>query len=461
MKLKFNNKYLKWGLTAFLVRAAAIIFYYFMFHNSNIRASFRMIINILMPIVWGLAIAYLLSPILNFVENKLLLPVCKKLKIKESPKRNSVVRGIGILATAFLFVELIYGLFYMLISEIVPSVESIISNFDSYTNNFIQWINKTLEDNPEFSAYVIKTVNNYSDELEKWLEALVPNTVGLIKTVSISVLNILGVLWDFVIGFIISIYVLASKEKFAGYAKKIAYALFERGTANTIIKNFRFTHKTFSGFLGGKIIDSIIIGILCLICTSIMKLPYAVLVSVIIGVTNVIPFFGPFLGAIPCTILIFIVDPMHPLNCVYFVIFILILQQFDGNILGPKILGNSTGLAGFWVIFAITLFGGLWGVFGMIVGVPIWAIIFAGIKSFINSRLEKKQLPYEIEKYENLDYVDEDGLHDCELPEKKQRKNPLSCIMKKSSSMKKRFSEKKDVLMKKSSSEDNNPSKKN
>lgn len=422
MRHKFNNKYFKWGLTAFLVLAAAIVFYYFMFHNSNIRAFFRMIINILMPIVLGLAIAYLLSPILNFVEDKILLPICGKLKIKESAKRNSIVRGIGILVTAFLFVELIYGLFYMLISEIVPSVQSIISNFDSYTNNFIRWLNKTLEDNPEFSAYAIRMVDNYSDELEKWLETLVPNTVEVIKTVSISVLNILGVLWDFVIGFIISIYVLASKEKFAGYAKKIAYAIFEPGTANTVIKNFRFTHKTFSGFMGGKIIDSIIIGILCLICTSIMKLPYAVLISAIIGVTNVIPFFGPFLGAIPCTILIFIVDPMHPLNCVYFVFFILILQQFDGNILGPKILGNSTGLAGFWVIFAITFFGGLWGVFGMIVGVPIWAIIFAGIKSYINSRLEKKQMPCEINKYENLDYVDENGFHEYVPPEKKQRR---------------------------------------
>lgn len=423
MKQKFDNKYVKWGLTAFVVLAAAIVFYYFMFHNSNIRAVFRIIINILMPVVLGLAIAYLLSPILNFVEDKLLLPVCGKLKIKESPRRNSIVRGVGILVTAFLFVELIYGLIYMLVSEIVPSVESIISNFDSYTNNFIQWLNKILEDNPEFSAYVIKTVNNYSVELEKWLEALVPNTVGLIKTVSISVLNILGVLWDFVIGFIISIYVLASKEKFAGYAKKIAFALFERNTANTVIKNFRFTHRTFSGFIGGKIVDSIIIGILCLVCTSIMKLPYAVLVSVIIGVTNVIPFFGPFLGAIPCTVLIFIVDPMHPLNCVYFVIFILILQQFDGNILGPKILGNSTGLAGFWVIFAITLFGGLWGVFGMIVGVPIWAIIFAGVKSYINSRLEKKHLPSDTVKYKNLDYVDEEGFHDFVPPVKKQKKN--------------------------------------
>lgn len=423
MKIRLNNKYIKWGMTAFLVLAAAIAFYYFIFHSSNIRAGIGTVIDILMPVVLGLSIAYLLTPILNFVEDRILLPLCRKCGIRKTARRDSIIRGIGILVTAFLFVALIYVLFYMLISEIVPSVESIIGNFDSYTNNFIKWINKTLEDNPEFSSHIIKVVDNFSDQLEKWLEELVPNTVGLIRTVSISVLNIVGVLWDFVIGFIISIYVLSSKEKFAGQAKKVAFALFERDTANIIIKNFRFTHRTFINFLSGKVFDSIIIGILCFIGISFMKLPYAVLVSVIIGVTNVIPFFGPFLGAVPCTILIFIVDPMHPLNCVYFVIFILALQQFDGNILGPKILGSSTGLTGFWVIFAITFFGGLLGVFGMIVGVPIWAVIFAGIKSFVNSRLEKKNLPREMEKYQNLDYVDDDGFHDCLPVQNKKSKN--------------------------------------
>lgn len=429
MKIKLNNKYIKWGVTAFLVLAAAIAFYYFIFHSANIRAGFGTVIDILMPVVLGLSIAYLLTPVLNFLEGRLLMPLCRKIKIPETSRSKSVVRGIGILMTAFLFVALIYGLIFMLISQIVPSVESIIVNFDSYTNNFIKWINQTLEDNPEYSANIVKIVDNFSEQLEKWLEELIPNTVGLIKTVSLSVLNIVGVLWDFVIGFIISIYVLSSKEKFAGQAKKITYALFERETANTIIRNFRFTHRTFIGFLSGKVLDSIIIGILCFICTSMMKLPYAVLVSVIIGVTNVIPFFGPFLGAVPSTILIFIVDPMHPLNCVYFVIFILALQQFDGNILGPKILGSSTGLTGFWVIFAITFFGGLLGVFGMIVGVPIWAVIFTGIKSFVNSKLAKKELPQEMEKYQNLDYVDADGFHEY-LPSQVKDKKSWSSFAK-------------------------------
>lgn len=415
MKFKLNNKYVRWGVTAFLVIVAGITFYYFVFHSSNIRSGVKMITDILMPVVVGMAIAYLLTPILNFIESKLLYPLCNKLRIKESKKKNSIIRGLGILITAFLFVALIYVLLYMLISQIVPSVQNIVSNFDAYTNNFTKWLNQTMNDNPEVQTYLVRTFDKYSNELENWITDILPNTGQLIKTVSLSILGVVGVLWDFVIGFIISIYVLASKEKFAAQAKKVSYALFEKDTANTVIRNFRFTHKTFIGFLGGKIVDSIIIGILCFIGTSILKTPYAALVSVIVGVTNIIPFFGPFLGAVPSALLIFVVDPLHPLNCLYFVIFIIVLQQVDGNIIGPKILGSSTGLAGFWVIFAITLFGGLFGVFGMIIGVPIFAVIYAGIRSGLNILLSKKEMPTELEKYRNLDYVDEEGMHD--IPE--------------------------------------------
>ncbi len=423
MKFKLKNKFFRWGLTAFLVIAAGITFYYFMFHSSNIKSDIDMIAEILAPVVVGVAIAYLLTPLLNFVENKFLYPICRKCHIRESKRRTAVVRGIGILITAFLFTELIYVLISMLVSEIVPSVQNIIMNFDSYTANFTKWLNRTLEDNPETGSYLIKLVDMYSSEFEHWIADILPNTLELIRTVSLSVIGVFGFLWDFVIGFIISIYVLANKEKFAGQAKKAAYALFEQDTANRVIRNFRFTHKTFIGYLGGKIVDSIIIGILCFIGTTIMKTPYAALVSVIIGVTNVIPFFGPFLGAIPSAVLIFIVDPMHPLNCLYFAIFILALQQFDGNILGPKILGSSTGLTGFWVIFSITLFGGLFGVAGMVVGVPIFAVIYAAARSLVNEKLKKKDMPTETKKYECLEYVDENGFHEIVAAPKEKRKH--------------------------------------
>lgn len=413
MKFHLNNKYVRWGLTAFFVIAAGICFYYLIFHGSNIKAGFDTIVNILMPVVFGLATAYLLTPILNHIEYRILIPLCNKCKIKETAKREKVIRVLSIIITAFLFFAVISGLISMMLSQIVPSIMNIVSNFDSYITNFTKWLNKLLSDYPEIGENVIKMVNKYSDELEKWLnDSVFTKTSEVIKTVSLSVIGVLKVLWNFIIGFIISIYVLASKEKFAGQAKKIIYAIFDKDIANIVINNLRFTHRTFIGFISGKVFDSLIIGILCFIGTSILKTPYAALVSVIVGVTNVIPFFGPYLGAIPSTILIFMIDPMHPLNCVYFVIFILILQQFDGNFLGPRILGNSTGLTGFWVIFAITLFGGLFGVMGMIVGVPIFAVIYAAVRSFVNASLQKKNIPQESEIYINVAAIDGEGIHE-------------------------------------------------
>lgn len=412
MKKKRESKFFKWGLTAFVVIAAGISFYYIVFHSHNIRIAFRTIVDILMPVVFGLVIAYLLTPVLNFLEYKILRPICDRCKIKDCDRRNSILRGIGIISCILLFFSLIYGLVFMLISQIVPSITNIAANFDTYVGNFTKWLNKLLEDNPQERDYVLKVVNTYFVDLDDWMNnTLLEKTSEVIKTVSLSVIGMLKVLWNLIIGLIISIYVMASKEKFAGQVKKSIFAFFENNTANIIINNFNYTHKTFSGFISGKVLDSIIIGCICFVGTSFMNTPYAVLVSVIIGVTNIIPFFGPYLGAIPSIILIFIVDPMHPLNCVYFAVFILVLQQFDGNILGPKILGGSTGLSSFWVIFAITLFGGLWGVFGMIVGVPLFAVFYAAVKSFINSRLEKKKLPTDSLEYTNLCAIDEEGLH--------------------------------------------------
>lgn len=430
MKSKLNNKYFRWGLTAFLVIVACICFDYLLFHGTNIKKGFNTVIGILMPIVFGLAMAYLMTPVLNFIEYRMLFPLCSKCKIKMTSKRGKLIRAISILLTVFLFFAIVCGLIFMMLSQIVPSIVNIISNFDQYVNNFTRWLNRLLLDYPDVKNNVLKMVDKYSEELGKWLnDVVVSKSSELLKTVSLSVINILKFLWNMIIGLIISIYVLASKEKFAGQAKKLAYAIFNRDFANIVINNFRFTHRTFIGFLSGKILDSIIIGLMCFIGTSFLQTPYAALVSVIVGVTNIIPFFGPYLGAIPSTILIFVVDPLHPLNCVYFVIFIIILQQFDGNFLGPRILGNSTGLTGFWVIFAITLFGGLFGVTGMIVGVPIFAVIYAAVKSLVNASLKKKNIPQDSEAYIDVAAVTEEGIYryvpDYKLKKSEKGKNPF------------------------------------
>lgn len=423
MKFRLNNKYFRWGLTAFLVIVGSICFYYLLFHGTNIKSGFNSVIKLLMPIVFGFVMAYLMTPILNTIEYRVFYPLLKKCKMRETPKKKSFIRAISIILTVFLFFAIIYSLIAMLLSQIMPSITNIIANFDFYISNFIKWLNKLLSDDyPELGVQISNFISDASLDVEVWLnENVLAKTSEVIKTVSLSLIGVLKLLWNFFIGLMISIYVLVSKEKFSGQAKKIAYAFFNEDTANIVINNFRFTHRTFIGFLSGKILDSIIIGILCFIGTSILRTPYAVLVSAVVGVTNVIPVFGPYLGAIPSMILIFVVDPSHPLNCVYFAIFILILQQFDGNVLGPKILGDSTGLAGFWVIFSITLFGGLFGVMGMVVGVPVFAVFYAAVKSFINTMLKKKNIPHDTNAYINIAAIKENTIYEY-VPDYKLKK---------------------------------------
>ena len=411
MKLKIDNKYIKWGLTAFLVIAAGICFYYLIFHAYDIMENIKSISGVITPILSGLVIAYLLTPILNELEKKLLTPLFDKMKIKPSPKRQKAIRAISIFLTEVLVLVLIYALVAMLVSQIVPSIRAIVSNFDVYVANVSTWLNDTLENHPDLKNYVIPQVDKASAELEKWLEdtaTLIAKSSEILKTVSLSIISFLKATWNFIIGFIISIYVLASKEKFADQSKKILYAMFRKNAANSILRSARFVHRTFIGFISGKVLDSIIIGLLCFIGTTFMGTPYAMLVSVIVGVTNVIPFFGPYIGAIPSAVLIALADPMKG---IYFLIFILLLQQFDGNILGPKILGNSTGLSAFWVIVSILLGGGLFGILGMLFGVPTFAVVYYIIKLLLDNQLEKKKLPTDSDCYNGDSYVDNDGTY--------------------------------------------------
>lgn len=404
-----KNRYFSLGLTIFIAGAALIAVYYILFHSSKLVSALNFISDMLMPIVYGLVLAYVLIPALNFFETKAVVPLFRKLKIDVEAQKGKV-RGISVTITACVSILVVYIFIYMFIAQIVPSIQEIVANFDTYVDNAIAYVNKIFEDNPSFREFFNNTIEKYSAELNGWLNnTLIPQLSTIVINVSMSVLSVLAFLWDLILGFILSIYILSSKDIFSGQAKKIIFSLFSNKTANGILQDVRFVHKTFTGFITGKVIDSFIIGLICFAGTYILKTPYAALVSLIIGVTNVIPFFGPFLGAIPCCVLIFVVTPTQPLNTIYFALFILLLQQFDGNILGPKILGDSTGLGSFWVIFAITIFGGILGVPGMVIGVPTFAVVFAMIRRFVDNRLTKKGLPVDRDNYTNLEGVDEDN----------------------------------------------------
>ncbi len=420
---KFTNKYMKWGTTALVVLILAICFVCLIFKGESIWNGLNVIFGVAMPVIDGLIIAFIAAPVLNWIEDRLLYPFCKKCSVDtRNTKVKKRIRAGSVLLT-FLFIGIvIYSFFAIVIPELVLSVQSIITRFPTYINNLIELTEKLLADNPDVEAYIESLLSTYSKDLDSLLDNKVMPTINnFILSASIGVIGMLKSLYNLVIGMIISVYVLSGKEKFASQAKKICYALFERPVANQVINACRFTNKTFIGFLGGKIVDSAIIGVLCFFGTSILKMPYAVLISVIVGVTNIIPFFGPYIGAIPSALLVLMINPV---KCIPFILFVLALQQLDGNVIGPKILGESTGLSGFWVIFSITFFGGLWGIAGMVVGVPLFAVLYAGISYLINKLLEKKALSTNTEDYEGLDHISLEKVYvpmqDTELSKKSQ-----------------------------------------
>jgi len=411
MKPKFTRKYLFYSLTIMLGLCGAIAFYYLVFQSHDLLDNIKKILMIFMPIIDGFVVAYLLSPVLNFIENKLLKKGLNKAGIIiDTTKKRKNLRFVSVFLTMGIAFLVIYLFALMVVPQLFESIKNLAYSIPNSIDKVSVWISDLLKDNPYLEDSAEQWFNNLSNETENLLtNSLLPQMNSMlthmntfIKALSSQVAKVITIVWNLIIGIIISFYMLSSKEHFAAQSKKLMYALFKEKTANAIVEETRFIHKTFGGFITGKILDSFIIGCICFIVCSIMGTPYTTLVSVIVGVTNIIPFFGPYLGAVPSIIIILLVDPKQ---CLYFIIFIIILQQVDGNIIGPKILGDSTGLSGFWVIFAITLFGGLFGILGMFIGVPVFAVLYSGIKRFCNRQLRRKKLPQSTDAYTHLALV--------------------------------------------------------
>lgn len=402
------HKYISWGVTAAAALAVSIAFVFFLIKIQWVREMLRMLCGILSPIIYGAVMAYLIAPIYDRVCGA----VDKGLEkvVKEDGTRRQISTTAGTIASLAVLVAVVVGLISMLIPQLIDSVRSIIDALPDSVANLLAWVSKILEDHPEIEQVIMEYYGNQISNLQSWLyEKLISNLhmidryYQVLRDFSSGVFSVLNVVKNVFIGLIVMIYLLNMKTKLKTQAKMIIYGLFPVKVANKVLEEARKVDDVFGGFIIGKLLDSLIIGILCFFLLSFMNMPYVLVVSVIIGVTNVIPFFGPFIGAIPSAFLILLVSPV---KCLYFVIFILLLQQFDGNILGPKILGNSTGLSSFWVLFSILLFGGLFGFVGMIIGVPTFAVFYNLLAEFVTWRLNKKHLSADIAKYEKLEYID-------------------------------------------------------
>lgn len=417
MRYKWDKKYLYWGITAFAVIVAAEVFRGLLSGYIPVGSFISKLSGALSPLVYGFAIAYLLNPVESFFEKSVYMKLAHRRLVKNNPdhsygnegmlKSKKKARAFGVaMAMLTLFVA-ITGIIIIIIPQLIVAIQKLAGNMPGYAEDISKWINEQLANYPDIQDWLNSALDNAWVTLSQWLnDTIVPKMSEIITTFTGGLMAAVQVIMNLFFGIIIAIYFLYNKELFAAQLKKILYSVTSPRYGNAVIKNMREVHRTFGSFLSGKIIDSLIImGIFFVVLTA-FNFPYAVLCSVVVGIFNIIPMFGPIIGAVPCALLILLEDPLY---CLYFIIVTIIIQQLDGNVIGPLVLGESTGLSGFWIIFALLLGQSIFGFMGLIIGIPLFAVIYSIIRAKVGNRLESKGLPSDSNVYRKVAYLDEDS----------------------------------------------------
>lgn len=386
MKINWNERYNTISVYTFLVVSAIITFYLALSEIGQFTSKVNEIIAVLNPFIIGFSIAYILNFLLKFIEDKVLeLKYFKFVKLKSK-------RGVGLLLT-YIIGFTVVGLFIQFVlPQLIDSIVGLANDIPKYIGNLTKFLEESMRNmdiSPQYYDIIMKNINEVINYVIKVITDMLPILGGVLATIASSI-------WNIILGIIISIYMLIDKDKFFAVSKKVTSAFFSKDRADRIIEITHRSNDTFGRFLSGKILDSAIVGVLIFIILTVCDIPYALLVSVIVGITNIIPFFGPFIGAIPSVIIILFVSPIKAL---WFIIIIVIMQQIDGNIIGPKILGDSIGISAFWILFSIMVAGKLLGFVGMIIGVPLFAVVYSIIKEIVESRLKKKGLKVNTNDY--------------------------------------------------------------
>lgn len=410
MKQNKYSGYIAAGVTAFSVITAGLLLFFALFHFPVIMDFFSLVSHILRPIFYGVVLAFLLLPIHRFF-----FSVLTSLFPNKGKKVEGMLNLLAIVLSLLLALMMIYILLAMVVPQVYQSIVGLVQAMPGYIRDIQVWLVEFLKDNPEIEASVMPYYDSFAESIQRWLQTdllpnlesanstiqwlhstILPSLTSVATNLSVFVVTVALLLKDLLIAVIVSVYLLLRKDTLAAQSKKIVYSLFPVHYADCIVREARNGYHILSAFINGKLLDSLIIGVICLVCCNLFHFPYPELVSTVVGVTNIIPFFGPFIGGIPCALLILMVNPIQ---CLYFAIFIFVLQQFDGNILGPKILGDSTGLDAFWVLFSILLFGGLFGFAGMVLGVPVFAMIYSIVQRAVRKALANRGLPTKTSDY--------------------------------------------------------------
>ena len=403
-----KRRYFYIMLSGFGAISLSLVLFFVLYRFRGIGSALQELGDILAPFIYGGVVAYLLRPLCNLYEDTFLKWFPKKMK----KYANVLAVGLSIISGLLI----VYALIIMIAPQLYESIKTIWTTLPSKIGQLIDWLTKTFGEDEELLASFETAYYAVYNELDAWAkETLVPGISSLVSGVGMSVWKVLLFLYNLLIGIIVAVYLLVSRKKFKHQSILIVRSVFSPKWADFILEEAAFIDKMFGGFIDGKLVDSAIIGVLCYIGCVIFRFPNALLVSAIVGITNVIPFFGPFIGAIPSVLLILIESPIKAL---WFALFVFGLQQLDGNIIGPKILGNRTGLSSFWVLFAIILFGGLWGLVGMVICVPLFAVIYDTIKRLVRRGLEKNNLPEVWEQYK-ADFPDEEPREKKRVKKKK------------------------------------------
>ena len=392
-KLSFTSPYVLWGITALAVLAAGIILFLGVSHWRTAWMYICTVFNILSPVIYGLFLAYLLNKPINFFERTVFRKIGGKTLASARAKRRAASVSTVMLITLLLLV----GAIVLLVKQVAPSIEALANRLPAYFTEAMEWIRRTLDDNPDLENIVLGMVGSLEQNLTGWIRStLLGQANVIVQNLTSGVIGFFAEILNVIIGFVVAVYVLFHREMFAAQTKKLLYAVLRRPTAESTLKGIKFLDKTCGSYVTARIIDSIIVGIICWVALVIARIPYAILISVLVGITNIIPFFGPFIGAVPAAALLLLESPT---KCLIFIVIIIVLQQLDGNVLYPRIQGESLGMSGFWILFSILLFGGLFGFWGFLFGVPAFAVIYHAIRHFTNTRLTKKGLPIDTPDY--------------------------------------------------------------
>ena len=386
MKIKWNEKYTTIAVYTFLVFSSTIVFYLIASQVEGFRLQMNSIIGIFSPFIIGFVMAYLFDFILSFYERHLVKSV------KMFPQENKKSRLLSVFLTyvtvAFLFFLFLKFIFPQLLESLVGLVNEI-PNYVKEISLKVDELSQSFEIRPEYNEMILDKWNEFVEFILKFLTDLIPKIGNFTK-------GMLSSLWNIVLGLIISIYLLIDKDNLMALSKKVTYGILPKNRADSAVDLVHRSDHIFGRFLSGKMLDSLIIGVLTFVVLLIFKMPYANLIAFIIGVINIIPFFGPFIGAIPSFfIIMFESVPM----ALWFLVIIFVIQQIDGNIIGPKILGDSLGISAFWILFSLLVAGKLFGFVGLIIGVPLFVFIYSILKDHIESRLKNKGLPENTSAY--------------------------------------------------------------